>query len=222
MKDMAAYLLAILMTVDMNLFKICFSRVVDNGKMLRNFVKVVRSGKVGRKSFGSAPRKLIRTWLENRKDEALFDDSVGNDPSLKDIIKMIHPKPSNQTRDNLYAYLIDKDVKNFDALPTVVQSFEAFKKANKNERTIPNINFQHLTALDLSNEEWKQIAANMNWHTLRMNINTLERHQVLNDPTMVDLISDKLADAKEIKKIKSVPVVHFLPEHLPNHQSKNW
>ena len=32
--------------------KAVFPRVIDNGKMLRNFVQVVRSGTVGRKSFG--------------------------------------------------------------------------------------------------------------------------------------------------------------------------
>jgi 60 kDa SS-A/Ro ribonucleoprotein len=54
MKDMSAYLLACLLKVDLNLFKTVFSRVVDNGKMLRNFVQIIRSGQVGRKSFGSA------------------------------------------------------------------------------------------------------------------------------------------------------------------------
>ena len=34
-----------------------FPRVIDNGKMLRNFVQIIRSGVVGRKSFGSAPKR---------------------------------------------------------------------------------------------------------------------------------------------------------------------
>jgi 60 kDa SS-A/Ro ribonucleoprotein len=43
MKDMSAYLLAVLMTKDLSLFKRVFNRVIDNGKMLRNFVQIVRS-----------------------------------------------------------------------------------------------------------------------------------------------------------------------------------
>jgi len=31
-------------------------RVINNGKMLRNFVKIVRSGVAGRKSLGTAPK----------------------------------------------------------------------------------------------------------------------------------------------------------------------
>ena len=44
MKDMPAVLLAVLARRDPILFRAVFNRVVDNGKMLRTFVQVVRSG----------------------------------------------------------------------------------------------------------------------------------------------------------------------------------
>ena len=209
MKDMSAFLLAVLMTRDINLFKQVFNRVVDNGKMLRNFVQIVRSGQVGRKSFGSAPKKMIRQWLETRQDHRLFDDSVGNEPSLKDVIKMVHPKPSNDTREALYAYLIDKEVKNPGALPEVVRSFEAFKKAQKGNRTIPTVNFQMLTALDLSEKEWIEVSKNLNWHALRMNLNTLERHGVLKDSKIVESIAGRLRDEKAVRNSKVFPYQLF-------------
>jgi hypothetical protein len=52
MKDVPALLVAYLAKNDVGLMKAVFPRVVDNGKMLRNFVQIVRSGAVGRKSFG--------------------------------------------------------------------------------------------------------------------------------------------------------------------------
>ena len=55
MKDMPALLLAVLAAKDVRLLAAVFPRVVDNGRMLRNFVQIVRSGVAGRKSFGSAP-----------------------------------------------------------------------------------------------------------------------------------------------------------------------
>src|SRR3982751_320264 len=66
MKDMPALLLAVLAAKDVRLLAQVFPRVVDNGKMLRNFVQVLRSGVVGRKSLGSAPQRLVAEWLEAR------------------------------------------------------------------------------------------------------------------------------------------------------------
>ena len=86
-----------------------FDRVIDSPKMLRNFVQIMRSGVVGRKSLGSLPKRLVQQWLESRSDEQLFIGSVGNDPSLADIVKMVHPKPATPARQALYGYLIGRE-----------------------------------------------------------------------------------------------------------------
>jgi 60 kDa SS-A/Ro ribonucleoprotein len=64
MKDMPALLVAVLSTKDKVIFEKTFPRVIDNGKMLRNFVQIMRSGAVGRKSLGSLPKRLVREWFE--------------------------------------------------------------------------------------------------------------------------------------------------------------
>jgi 60 kDa SS-A/Ro ribonucleoprotein len=56
MKDMPALLCAVLSVRDRALLAEVFPRVIDNGRMLRNFVQIVRSGAVGRKSLGTAPK----------------------------------------------------------------------------------------------------------------------------------------------------------------------
>src|SRR5690606_30610336 len=98
MKDMPAVLAAWVAAKDTELFSIIFDRVIDNPKMLRNFVQVVRSGVTGRKSFGSKPKRLIQNYLNNLSDMALFNADVGNNPSLQDIIKMVHPAPKTKSR----------------------------------------------------------------------------------------------------------------------------
>jgi len=60
MKDMPALLLAWLGKHDVKLFSRVFGRVIDNGKLLRNVVQVLRSGVTGRKSLGTAPRRAVR------------------------------------------------------------------------------------------------------------------------------------------------------------------
>src|SRR3954451_3130828 len=99
MKDMPAFLVAVLSAKDKALFERIFPRVIDNGKMLRNFVQIMRSGAVGRKSLGSLPKRMVREWFEKRASEQIFKQSVGQSPSIADILKMVHPKPVDAERE---------------------------------------------------------------------------------------------------------------------------
>lgn len=211
MKDMGAFLLAVLLVRDAELFKAVFHRVCDNGKMLRNFVQIVRSGQVGRKSFGSMPKRLIKQWIESRTNDQLLNDSVGNDPSLADVIKMVHPQPNNDTRAALFAWLLGKEPKaGVEALPQSVKDFEAFKAGTPDKRVVPErLNFQMLTAQNLSDGEWKALAKGMKWQATRMNLNTMLRHGVFKDQGMVDLVANKLSDAGNVKHAKVFPYQLF-------------
>jgi 60 kDa SS-A/Ro ribonucleoprotein len=96
MKDMPALLVALLSTMQTDDFSKAFPRVIDNGKMLRSFVQIMRSGAVGRKSLGSRPKRYVANWLEEAPDIEIMRAAVGQDPFLADVIKMVHPKPSRR------------------------------------------------------------------------------------------------------------------------------
>jgi len=202
MKDMPAVLVAILSVRDPALFAAVFDRVIDNAKMLRTFVQVMRSGQVGRKSLGTRPKKKILGWLEKQTDDALFRASVGDAPSLADVVKMVHPKPVSPSRRALYGYLIGKDHVAAD-LPPLVARFEAFKNDPSGE--VPDVPFQLLTSLTLGTAEWAAIAKNASWQTTRMNLNTFARHGVFEVPGMTELIAARLRDAKAIAKARVFP-----------------
>jgi 60 kDa SS-A/Ro ribonucleoprotein len=202
MKDMPALLCAVLSIKDRELLARVFPRVIDNAKMLRNFVQIMRSGAVGRKSLGSAPKRLIREWLDARDPVTLFKANVGQDPSLADIVKMVHPKPNDAAREALFGYFIGRDYA-FDALPNVAREFEAFKKRESLE--VPDVPFQMLTALELGTAEWTAIARRAPWQMTRMNLNTFARHGVFGQPGMTSLIADRLRDPKAIAKASVFP-----------------
>lgn len=202
MKDMPALLLAVLSRRDPKLMDRVFDRVVDTPRMLRTFVQIVRSGATGRKSLGSAPKRCVRRWLERRSDAALFSASIGNAPSLVDIVKMVHPKPATPARQALYGYLMGRDVAR-DALPALVQQFEAFKAGDRLE--VPDVPFQMLTAVGLSRREWREMARQGSWQMTRMNLNTFARHEVFDDPTMTECVAAKLRDHSEITKARVFP-----------------
>lgn len=206
MKDMPAFLAAVLANKDSALLESIFDRVIDNPKMLRNFVQIIRSGSVGRKSFGTRIKRLIQGYLEGLTDEQLFKADVGNSPSLQDIVKMVHPKPSNKKRSALYGYLLDKEYSKKDILP-LVQEFEAFKKDLTNP--IPDVPFQMLTALPLTDKHWIEIGKNLTWRQAKINLNTLHRHSALANADVLKSVVAKLQDAEQVRRAKAMPFELF-------------
>lgn len=208
MKDLPAFLAATLASRDVQLLSAIFPRVIDNGKMLRSFVQVVRSGMVGRKSFGSAPKRLLRAWFASRSAENVFRASVGGSPSLADVIKLARPVPKNDQgetdvmRQSLYGWLIGRKVDEAN-LPAIVRAFEAFKRGEATE--LPDVPFEMLTALPLSSTDWKKLAKNMSWTQLRMNLNTLARHGVFDSNEIVNVVADKLANANMVRRARAFP-----------------
>lgn len=202
MKDMPALLCAVLSVKDRALLAQVFPRVIDNAKMLRNFVQIMRSGAVGRKSLGTAPKRLVREWLDARDPVSLFKANVGQDPSLADIVKMVHPRPKDANHAALFSYFIDRN-RAVDALPDIVREFEAFKRGESKE--VPDVPFQMLTALELGTAEWNAIARRAPWQMTRMNLNTFARHGVFAEPVMAELIAERLRDPLKIAKALVFP-----------------
>jgi 60 kDa SS-A/Ro ribonucleoprotein len=204
MKDMPAFLLAVLASRgELELVRKIFDRVVNNSKMLCNFVQIIRSGQTGRSSFGSALKKLINKWLTSRTGEQLYFDSVGHaNPSLGDILKMVHTKPETKVQNSVFGYILDKDF-DYGNLPDKVKQLERFKKDNSNE--LPDVPFRLLTNYNLTPEHWKKIAKDMKWNTLRMNLNMLNRNGVFTDAKLTKELVEKLRDREEVRKNNVFP-----------------
>ncbi|WP_193213265.1 vWA domain-containing protein [Luteolibacter marinus] len=202
MKDMPALLCAVLATRDLDLLAEIFPQVIDNGKMLRNFVQILRSGVTGRKSLGSAPKRLVRQWLERAGERQLLNASVGNDPSLADVVKMVHPRPADASREAFYAWLVGKSF-NPARLPDRVRAYEVWKESRRGE--VPDVPFQMLTALPLGEREWSAIADQASWQTTRMNLNTFARHGVFRDRARVKKLAARLADPEQVRRARVFP-----------------
>lgn len=209
MKDTPALLLNVLANrgeEGISYLRLAFPRVMTNAKMLRNFVQILRSGKCGRKSMGTAIRNLIREWLTSRRSDTLLRDSVGNDPSLADVVRMVHPKPESVEKEAFYAWLLDNKRKLEEKsryFSPLLKQYEDFKAGRTCE--LPNVEFRMLTALPLSEKQWTDIALNSSWNQLRMNLNTFERHGVFKDFSVVCRLADKLADKEQVRKNNVFP-----------------
>lgn len=213
MKDLPALLCAVLSVASPGLLAEVFDRVIDSPRMLRTFVQIMRSGATGRKSLGTLPKRLVLGWLEARSDEALFFASVGNDPSLADVVRMVHPKPATARRAALYGYLLGR-LHDASALPEIVRHFEAYKAGATT--VVPDVPFQMLTALPLDTAAWSAIARNGSWQMTRMTLNTFARHGVFEDPAMVELVARRLADPEAVRRAGAFPY-QLLAAHTVAH-----
>ena len=202
MKDMPALLLAVLAQKDVNMLARVFDQVVDNGKMLRNFAQIIRSGAVGRKSFGNRPKKLMQTWLLTATEKQLLNAAVGNSPSLADVVKMVHPKPREAWRAAWFSWLIGKPYDR-EALPPITCAFQDYKQSRQG--ALPDVPFQMLTALELNSGDWAQIARNGSWQQVRQNLNTFLRHDVFAKSKNIKMVAEKLRDQTAIRRARVLP-----------------
>lgn len=203
MKDMPALLTALLAARGSALLPVVFARVINNGRMLRNFVQILRSGVTGRRSLGTRPKKLIQRWLQEASEERLLQASVGNAPSLADIVKMVHPRPQAPWHDDFFAWLIGKPCDKVQ-LPEKTQALLAFREGRESA-ALPDVPFLLLTHSPLSTEQWALLAQRMSWQTLRMNLNTLARHGVFENTELTASVAKRLADRVQVRQARVYP-----------------
>ena len=218
MKDMPVALLLALSKRDPALFRKVFDRVVDNGRTLRTLVQFVRSGQFGRKGLSYSLQRAVQRWLNSASVEKLLSASIGNDPSLRDVLRLARPTPADNARRALFGWLTDKPVEKWAPatetdLPEEVMALAAFRKAESAEAQILILGNMHvrwdlLADTAKGTAVWAAIARKMGPQALRMNLNTLVRHGVIGPDAnreMVDYVAARLADQDEIRRSRQFP-----------------
>jgi len=124
------------------------------------------------------------------------------DPSLADIVRMVHPNPKDESRRAFYGWLIGKPY-DVAALPVEIAAFEAWKREPTG--ALPPVPFLWLTALPLTAEQWGELACTMGWQALRMNLNTLARNGAFAVAGVTEAVAVRLADKEAISKARVLP-----------------
>ena len=226
MKDMPVALLLALSKRDPALFRKVFDRVVDNGRTLRTLVQFVRSGQFGRKGLSYSLQRAVQRWLNSASVEKLLSASIGNDPSLRDVLRLARPTPTDNARRALFGWLTDKPVEKWAPateadLPEEVMALAAFRKAESAEAQILILGNMHarwdlLADTAKGSAVWAAIARKMGPQALRMNLNTLLRHGVIGPDAnreMVEYVAARLADPDEIRRSRQFPY-QFLAAYM--------
>jgi 60 kDa SS-A/Ro ribonucleoprotein len=226
MKDMPAALLVALSVRDTELMHRVFDRVVDNGRVLRTVFQMIRSGQFknkagkGRVGLSSSVQRAFQRWLNTASVGKLLSASIGNDPSLRDILRMARPTPKDNSRRAMFGWLTDKSIEKWAPateadLPVEVQSLIAYRNSESEEAQaliaggLDSVRWDLLSDAAKGPTVWAALARKMGPQALRMNLNTLLRHDVLATSTMVDYVADRIADESEIRRSKQFPYQYF-------------
>jgi 60 kDa SS-A/Ro ribonucleoprotein len=226
MKDMPVALLLALSKRDPSLFRKVFDRVVDNGRTLRTLVQLLRSGQFGRKGLSYSLQRAVQRWLNTASVEKLLSASIGNDPSLRDVLRLARPTPPDNARRALFGWLTDKPVEKWapateSDLPEEVMALAAFRKAETAEAQVLILGNMHarwdlLADTAKGPAVWAAIARKMGPQALRMNLNTFLRHGIIGPDAnreMDDYVAMRLADPEEIRRSRQFPY-QFLAAYL--------
>ncbi|MFN9414279.1 MAG: vWA domain-containing protein [Pirellula sp.] len=226
MKDMPAALLVALSVRDTELMHRVFDRVVDNGRVLRTVFQMIRSGQfknkagTGRVGLSSSVQRAFQRWLNTATVGKLLSASIGNDPSLRDILRMARPTPKDNARRAMFGWMTDKSIEKWAPateadLPVEVQSLIAYRNSESEEAQaliaggLDNVRWDLLSDSAKGPTVWAALARKMGPQALRMNLNTLLRHDVLATSAMVDYVADRIADESEIRRSKQFPYQYF-------------
>lgn len=208
LKDSPAVLLGYLAIHNPLRFAQAAKHVLDGGRMVRNLVKVCRSGVLGRTAIPRPARHALVKWLQDRPGDKLFRDTVGNDPSIADILRMLHPKPKDAAQGLLWNYILGRgDEETWGHLPVVIQTYERFKRETL-RGTLPDVPFQMLTSFKLGKDQWKDLAAKLSWQELRQSLNALASHGVFEmrgTGSLTESLALKLGCPKEVAKARVLP-----------------
>jgi 60 kDa SS-A/Ro ribonucleoprotein len=180
-----------------------FDKIIDNVKMLSNFVQAVRSGKLGRKSLGTAGKRLINNWLAKQTNDYLWTQSIAKNPSLADVLRLSHPSPKagGPEREGLFKLLCGKPTP--EVLPEVVRQTLAFRENPVGDP--PDVPFNMIDSVQMTPAQWRIVAERGGWQFIRMNLNTFARHGLFKDISLTSLITRKLCDEALVRRSRQFP-----------------
>ncbi len=133
---------------------------------------------------------------------------------------MARPTPTDNARRAMFGWLTGKEVEKWAPateadLPADVQSLIAYRNSESEEAQaliaggLDNVRWDLLSDAAKGPKVWTALARKMGPQALRMNLNTLLRHDVLATRAMVDYVAERIADKSEIRRSKQFPYQYF-------------
>lgn len=233
MKDMPSFLLAWGVRHHKEYdFRDTFTATVRNvGDVLR-MCKIITSGALGFKNFGSRLRRMLTNVLLNQPEHKLMFET-GNEPSVKDVINLLHPKPNTPAIEEAFRYLAgNRDKVNKANLSDTAGLILDLNQGNINFSDLSNkakadlaksVDLRLFQNWKLNKKDWETMAQNVNFMTALYNLNTFNRNNAYSSNTAISkAVANLIAGAEKTKvwpyrvftASKNLDPKHPLKEHM--------
>jgi 60 kDa SS-A/Ro ribonucleoprotein len=212
--------LAVLSYTDSTLFARAFPIVIRTPNDLKDFVILVRRGGM-RAGLGRAVKRAVNTWLNGLTEyHAIKYGSRSGDVSLRDVLRITHPKPKDGRTDALFHYLVhgltpENDARVREELPQV-GAMERLKGATdpaERRRLIAEGRLPYETVIGATTPDtalWAELMRQMPYMALLRHLNTLARAGVLADPEAVEYVVERLTNREAVASSMVLPFRFYI------------
>jgi len=202
------------------LFRKAFQRVCRIPDDVREFVALCRTKEI-RQGLGGQVKKVVQHWLRHLSPyhAVKYGSARSEGITIRDILRMTHPRPENPAQCELFGWLVNGwDKVGPEPSPSNPQiwAFEKLKRSEDEKEIVSLIKKYKLpwevvvpSVKKMTSAVWKALLDDMPYMALLRNLNTMKRHEVLDDKKTVLGIAKRLSDKENVRKSRQFPFRFF-------------
>ena len=202
-------------------FEQAFARVVKTPDDLRSFVEIAKSGATrGRKGLGGMTVESVRKFLQGMSEYHVvkYGSAHSADVTLRDILRMAHPKPATPESAERFAWLIRgvEGLGENTMLNPQIRALESLKRAATEDEQVALIREGRLpyevvvpSVKGTTQAIWSELLRQAPYMNLLRNLVTFTRHGVFADEANVRYAVEKLTNPKAVEHSKCLPFRFF-------------
>lgn len=214
--------LAYLAKSDRALLHRIFANVIITPGDLADFVEIVRGGVVPG-GMGRSIKSAVNGWLNGLTEyHAIKYGTGGQGYSLRDILRVSHPKPLTEKQDAIFLWLTEREKWATDEAKRVatpqIDAFERLKRLEAGDDqaaaraiiTEGRLPYEVVTGVikpDLVT--WAELMRQMPYLALLRHVNTLQRAGVLRHAEIAGYVAERLSSADALKRARVLPFQLF-------------
>ena len=213
--------LAYLSKTDRDLFRKIFDQVIQTPGDLTDFIEIVR-GDVTPGGMGRSIKSAVNAWLNSLSEyHAIKYGTGGQGYSLRDVLRVSHPKPISEKQDAIFLWLTDREKwADKHALTPQIDAFEQLKRT-EDQGTVRDLikqgklPYEVVTgAVKPDTATWVSLMYQMPYMALLRHLNTLQSAGVFADPVNVQYVAERLSNANAVQKAKVLPFRLFTASQM--------
>lgn len=210
--------LVFLSLADRVLFRAIFGRVIQTPGDLLDFVQIVRSKQI-RPGLGRMIKDEVNRWLNGMSEyhTIKYGSGAGAKLSLRDMLRLTHPQPSDEMHDALFVYLTDREKwratygERLGELSPQIHAIELLKQTEDSAEIRALIErgklpYEVVTgAIKPDMATWSYLMHQMPYFALLRHLNTLQRAGVLANEAEATYVAERLTNANALRKARVLP-----------------